>query len=290
VNNFSKPILDYTGSELKANCREFFEAGIKQFLVFAMHGARLENRFGINVKPPFAIDVADQLIATWRSALVEQVSREHSEGLNSEISLPCPDDGSGYPRIVEHPQRHEWVQLRSSGLLEEHMALFDSAMAPVDFEAIEKAIKDQARTLVNLGLKSAARDVASLLCVMPRGPMPKLTGKGLEFEKYGGCSPEGMDRYYLLRELEEVMASLKIAENETGIEGVHHGLSSILRELSGFGMIEDIPSRAKFGTSVFSATVFKNKTKFVLARDHADALLSFIALHGNIELPTLEAA
>lgn len=287
---FSKPIIELTGQELKTHCREFFENGMQHYLNFSTKGHQLQSFYNVEVSIPFAIEIADQLIASWAKGLIEQASRENNGGLNSEVTLPCPGDGSDYPRMVDHPHRHKWVNLERSGFIEEHMALFDAVMKPVDFEIIAKTIKDQAGKLVDLGMKSAARDIASFLNLMPRGSFPVLKTAGLEFSKYGGGSSEGMDRYYLIRDLEEALSSLSIAERESGINGVRRSVADIMGQLHRYGVIEDIPTRTKLGNpGILSATVFKNKTKFILSRDHADALLSFIALHGDIELPELAA-
>ena len=290
INVFSKPILEFTGSELKEHCRSFFEAGMQKFLSFSTTGHQLESFHGIEIRIPYGMEAAESLLATWQRELVEQASKENNGGLNAEIRLPNPGDGSDYPRKIDDPYRMKWIDLKRDGFLEEHMALFDQVMKPVDFNLIEKAIKDQAGSLVDLGMKSAARDLTSFLNLMPRGENPALKPGGLEFSKYGGGSSEGMDRYYLIRNLEEALPSLDIAERDTGIDGICDAVSRIARELHGYGMIQTIPSRTKFGNpAILSATVFKDKTKFTLSREHADALLSFIAIHGDVELPELAA-
>ena len=287
---FGKPIVEFTGPELKKHCRSFFENGMNKFLEFSTKGHQLESFHGIEVRIPYSIEAAERLLSTWKRELIARASSENNGGLDAEIRLPDPDDGSGYPDSIDDPHRMPWVNLERQGFIEEHMELFDAIMKPVDFDMIAKAIKDQAGSLVDLGMKSAARDLTSFLNLMPRGSNPVMKTAGLEFSKYGGGSHEGMDRYYLIRDMEEALSALGVAEHETGVDGLCDAVSRITRELNAYGMIRDIPSRTKMGIpGILTATVYKDKTKFVLARDHADARLSFIALHGDIELPELVA-
>lgn len=165
---FGKPIVEFTGPELKAHCRSFFETGMNKFLEFSTKGHQLDSFYGIDVRIPYSLEVAEKLMASWHKALIDTASSENNGGLDAEIRLPSPDDGSGYPCKVDDPHRMPWVNLERQGFIEEHMELFDAIMKPVDFDMIAKAIKDQAGSLVDLGMKSAARDLTSFLNLMPR--------------------------------------------------------------------------------------------------------------------------
>lgn len=288
---FNKPILNYTGAELRAHLVNFVREGLVAYLEAQERVGTLQSYYFADIRFPGAVTIVDSMLAGWAEELAGQASRQNNDGTDAAITFTLPSDGIKYPwRIADTGLFHAWLDLGDSRPLEDYMAMLDRTLEQTDFEAMAKSIDRQAASLVDLGLKSAARDVADFMNLTHRFRGAKLKASGLEFEHTGGGEYEGRSRYFLQQSIGEAISGFVIAERETGIDGLEDGILAVLKSFNDWSSIEPIPSRTKFGLGPVTATVFKDKTKFVIASDVADALLSFVALHGDIEIPDLKAA
>jgi len=299
---FNKPVIDFKGHELKAHLRGFLHdalicgqslAEAEQKMEFFGREARYGSGCGVSI--------VDDALKQWVKKIDAAVTRENQAETNAEISLrnadivfprSVPDVGDrGFRNTSRRSFRDDLISCDDTDL-EAQMVILDDLLAVVDFDAVAAFFGQQAQSLVKTGYEDAANTIAEFLAL--RGYTPeatKLTPKGLVFfSMYGGVN-HGMDRFYFQDDLGKAVDALKIAERDLGISGVAQALSVVQRGLNEYPGFETIPSRTEIGlTNSLSAIVFKGKTKFTLEASRADALLSFIAQYGSVELPDLKAA
>jgi hypothetical protein len=288
---FSKPILDYTGAELRAHLAGFVRDGLTTYIETAAGVSALQTTYFSDIRFPGVTSIVDGMLRGWANSLQAIASRQNNEGTDAIITLHMPQDGINYPfSVSDSGLFHAWLDLGEHQGIDQYMDMLERTLEQTDFEAMAASIDRQADSLVDLGLKGAARDLCDFMNLTHRHMPAKLKAKGLEFEQYGGCSSEGLDRYHLQEGIRKNISSFVIAERETGIDGLEDGFLAIARGLHGYSAIQEIPSRTTFGFGPVSAVTFKHKTRFTIAPDAADALLSFIALHGDVELPNLKQA
>ncbi len=287
---FDKPINDVTPSELKQSLKDFITRALKLGHEMRVMAAKLEA-FGPDVRfRSFGVCLVDDCLSRWITNIEKQATDENAAGTSAEIRL-CYIDAINYPTSVPGggfysrviTLRDKWMD--AEGSLETQFELLELLLADIRFDAMAKNIREQAGALVSAGYRQAADKIAGFLGLVGRSSKaPTLTDRGYVFESYHGGSSRGMERYDFMRELSSVADEVAVAEEYTGISGVQAALSNMHLQLFRADNNIDLPAQYSMGSpGVLSAKVFKNKTRFVLEQERADALLSFITEYGNTD-------
>lgn len=299
---FSKPILQHSADDLKANLLSF----IRQALSLSSEIQRLSVEiadFGTDVRHLGGVSVVDDALREWLRK-VEKAATAESGGneYNFEISLSNCD--IRYPRSVPDTYdrffrdggkgrnyRMAMIGAEQNGV-DAVLEIVDEMLQLIDFEGIAGAISSQAKCLKGAGYAAAANNIAEFLGLSGYTPTPtELNRRGLVFYAYYGANVDGMNKVNWTGDLSEVQKSLVMAEQDTGISGVSLAVNQVYRVVFGTSGLNPIPLRTTAGIpGVLEALFFKNKTRFTLEGSRADALLSFVAEHASVDLKSFKNA
>ena len=297
---FTKPTIEYRGHELKASLRAFINGALVCSQALAEQARKIEY-YGVEIRFSGGVMVIDDALKEWAKRLETVATLENQAETKAEISLrdadlrypysvPCDRDRE-FSGTARRSFRDDLIRCLDTDVPAQ-MVIMDDLLTMVDFDAMARLIQSQAASLVKAGYEQAANEIAELLGFKGYTPKAtKLTPRGLVFTSmYGGVN-SGMDRFYFQQDLAKAADALRIAEADLGISGASGAISNVCQALSRYPSFETIPSRTVLGiTGVLSALVFKGKTEFTVEASRADALLSFIAQYGSVELPVLTAA
>jgi len=175
-------------------------------------------------------------------------------------------------------------RLRNDQLpVEDYLAIFAEHY---DFEGLAQHLNEQARGLVDRGLREAANviikglDLVASYCMEGR---PSFTARAAHFKIQMSYSLSSYD-WSDLAELYKLVKATGVAEDDAGFSGLSHALVTAHDHLRSRGYGQQYPSGRKLEIGGVEFTVRNSFLKLSINRDMADSLLAFCKLHGTIAM------
>lgn len=279
---------DFQPATLRASLRSFVLEALSLADQVEALSAKLQP-YGTDIRFLGGVCVADDAFTQWIKDLEKRVTEQYSGETTAEASLIYGNNGrypcNGIPE--DKDLRWEWCR---AGNLAEYEPLLDKTLESIDFDVLSAEIKRQAGSMVGEGYKKAANLFAAFLGLTGYTPDPTLfKGNSLTFSWYFNNSiTDRMDR---TKGLGKLIDCASVVEQDAGITGLQQALDQIRRVIWEASSLEPLQNRTRMGNpAVLEGVTYKQKIKFSMAKDTADALLAFIAQFGDVDLTSTKLA